>query len=488
MMINFQQLIGFMPFVIALLTVLVLLCFISLKRNHFIIYSISIIGLLFSILSLYFVYDVVPIDISMLFYINQGSIFYIGIILFSTLASVILAYPYLSNKMLNKEEFYLFLFFSTLGCMSIVISNHMSSLFVSIELMSLPMLGLIGYEYCQRKTLEAVLKYMILSGIASSFLLFGIALIYAVSGNLSFISLVSIINVHNLLQDNDIVFLLGFFLILVALSFKLSIIPFHLWAPDVYEGTSYTSLFFLSTSSKIAIFSILSRLFMYFPKNEIKLLYLILELLAFFSIFFGNIMALFQKKLKRLLAYSSISHFGYMLIALVLINNEHISLEATAIIFISYILTNFTILGLVNRISIQYNLYDTDILNFYRGLFWKSPIIAVLLTIMMFSLAGLPMSIGFIGKFYLILLTINEKSLLLGLIMVVGSAVGFYYYLQIIINFYLTPLKYTEYSVQNVTQYNFYSVLIFISSLMVVLFGIFPEFLIDLLKIIQQYI
>ena len=487
MMITIQELIVLFPFLIVLLTVIALLFSISCKRNHFNIYIMSVIGLLLSIISLYFVYQVVPIDISMLFYINKVSVLYIGIILFSTLFSIILAYSYLLNHILHQEEFYLFLLFSTLGCMTVVISNHMASLFISIELMSLPLLGLVGYEYYQKKTLEAVLKYAILSSIASSFLLLGIALIYSVSGDLSFISLGNYFNL-SILKTEKIVLLLGFSFIVVSFAFKLSIIPFHLWTPDVYEGTSYTSLFFLSTVSKITTFSILSRLLMYCPKKEIQLLYFILEVLAFFSIFFGNVMALFQKRLKRLLAYASISHLGYLLIALVLINNSDISSEAIYIIFMSYILSSLIVLGLVNWMSIQYKMYDTDIFDFYRGLFWHNPIVAIILTIMMFSFAGLPMSVGFIGKFYLILLTVNEQSLLLGLAIVLGSAIGFYYYLQIIINFYLTPLRYYNYNAVSFIQYSCCNILILILSLMVILLGLFPEYLIDLIKITKQYL
>lgn len=487
MIITIQELIVLIPFLIVLLTVVALLFSISYKRNHFIIYIMSIIGLLLSIISLYCVYQVIPIDISMLFYINKVSIFYIGIILFATLFTVVLAYPYLLHQVFYKEEFYLFLLFSTLGGMTVIVSNHMASLFISIELMSLPLLGLIGYEYHQKKTLEAVVKYTVLSSVASSFLLLGIALIYSVSGDLSFIALGNYFN-ESILKSENIVLLLGITFIVVSFSFKLSIIPFHLWTPDVYEGTSYTSLFFLSTVSKIATFSILSRLLMYCPKKEIKLLYLILEILAFFSIFFGNVMALFQKRLKRLLAYSSISHLGYLLIGLILIKSSDMSLESIYIIFIAYLLSSLTVLGLVNWIAIQYKMYDTDVFDFYRGLFWHNPIIAIILTIMMFSFAGLPMSIGFVGKFYLILLTVNEKSLLLGLSMILGSAIGFYYYLQIIINFYLKPFKYYNYNAVSFIKYDCYNILVLILSLMVILLGLFPEYLIDLIKITKQYL
>ncbi|CAL4320187.1 NADH-quinone oxidoreductase subunit N [Buchnera aphidicola] len=484
MMINIQQLIGLIPFLILLSTVMILLFFISCKRNHFIIYIISIISLLASIISLYFVYQVVPIDISILFYINKVSILYIGMILFSTLLSVFLAYPYLLSKFLNKEEFYLFLLFSTLGSISLVISNHMASLFISIELMTLPMLGLIGYEYCQKKILESVVKYAILSAFVSSFLLFGMAFIYSISGNLSFFSLGNYLNLH-VLRETNIVLLFGFSLILISFIFKLSIIPFHLWTSDVYEGMSYTSIFFLSTVSKIATFSILSRFFMYVPVKEITVLYFILEILSFLSIFFGNLMALFQNKLKRLLAYSSISHLGYVLIGLILINDQHISEEAISIIFIGYILTNFTVLGLLNQFSIHYACHDTDVLNFYRGLFWKNPVITIFFTIMMLSFAGFPMSIGFIGKFYLILLIVHEKSLLLGFGFLLGSIIGFYYYLRIIINFYLTPLKDHKYNVENFLKNKFDNILILMSSLTVIFFGLFPEYLIDLLQLIR---
>ncbi|WP_343377753.1 NADH-quinone oxidoreductase subunit N [Buchnera aphidicola (Formosaphis micheliae)] len=480
-----KQFIGLIPIFILFIAALIGIFSIAIKRNHIFVYIISVIGFIISILSMFFVCQIIPIDIGMLFYINHYSILYMSIIIISGIITIILAYPYLLHYKFNKEEFYLLLLFSTLGSMVVAISNHLISIFISIELMSFPILGLIGYEYFQYKSLEAALKYMILSGFSSICLLLGIALIYYVSGSLNLIDIGNTL-IFNSIYNNNIIILLGLSLILVSFIFKLSIVPFHLWTPDVYEGSSYVVLFFVSSVGKIAVFSLLSRLFLYIPNSKISLIYLILEFMSFISIVFGSVMMLFQKNIKRLLAYSSISNLGYLLITVIYINNQYISLITIGLFTLSYILSNAVFLGSISSISIKNEQKDIDYIKFYRGIFWRHPIIAIMLTIALFSFASIPMSIGFFGKFYLMLLIVSKKSLLLGFGIVLGSIIGLYCYLQVILSFYLKSSELlSNNKLFNSFKLTVLNILIIILSTIIVLFGIYPTYLIELFGNIQ---
>ncbi|HMI76738.1 MAG TPA: proton-conducting transporter membrane subunit, partial [Buchnera sp. (in: enterobacteria)] len=286
----------------------------------------------------------------------------------------------------------------------------------------------------------------------------------------------------NSLYDNNIILLLGFIFIIIAFSFKLSIIPFHLWTPDVYEGSAFLVIFFLSTASKIAVFSMLNKLFMHIPYTNLQLCYFILEILSFISIIFGNIMAIFQNNIKRLLAYSSISHMGFLLIAIVSLKNQQFALESMEIYLIGYLLTNIAMLGTLSILDTQYKIHHTNSIVCYQGLFWRDPILTIIITIMMLSFSGMPMSIGFIGKFYLMLIVANEKLFLLGLGLLLGSMIGFYYYLRIIANLYFySPLLFSRKILQP-SKLNIAHILIYISFITVIILGCYPILLIDILQ------
>ncbi|XBC42034.1 MAG: NADH-quinone oxidoreductase subunit N [Buchnera aphidicola (Kaburagia rhusicola rhusicola)] len=481
MIITINQLISCSPLLILLSTAIVIMLFIAYNRNHFFTFLCSIIGLSFTLLSLYFVQKHVPTNVTVLFHIDKYSLFYITMIILSSMVSCVFAYSWLKNCLYDYEEFYLFLLFSTIGCISLIIANHMSVLFIGMELISLPMLGLIAYTYFKKHSLEAAVKYMILSCTVSVLALFGIALIYSISGSLTFFSVI-----YELLMSishPNVVLLCGVGLVIVAFVFKLSIFPFHIWTPDVYNGTSSIVLIYLSTAAKIAVFSLFFKLFTFLTFFNVGFFNISLEIMLCCSIVFGHIMALFQTSIKRFLGYSSISQFGYLLVSVLNSSNFNFSLEVVGVYLISYWLSNVGIFGLMSIISNVNRKLEFDCISCYRSLFWYNPILSSIMTITLFSLSGIPITVGFISKFYLLSLIIKENLWFLGIIFILGSIIGIYSYLKIIMFLYLKPV--THSSVKRIildTRSKKYVFFLFVISVWIIILGIFPDMVINLIS------
>src|SRR5690606_34258368 len=216
-------------------------------------------------------------------------------------------------------------------------------------------------------------------------------------------------------------------MMLIGLAFKLSLVPFHLWTPDVYEGAPAPVAAFLATASKVAVFAVLLRLYQVSPAAAGGWLNELLTLIAIASILFGNLLALLQNNLKRLLGYSSIAHFGYLLVAL--IASKGLAQEAIGVYLATYVLTSLGAFGVITLMSTPYSGRDADALYQYRGLFWRRPYLTAVLTVMMLSLAGIPLTAGFIGKFYVIAAGVQSQLWWLLGALILGSAIGVFYYL-----------------------------------------------------------
>ncbi len=333
MTITPQHLIALLPLLIVGLTVVVVMLSIAWRRNHFLNATLSVIGLNAALVSLWFVGQAGAMDVTPLMRVDGFAMLYTGLVLLASLATCTFAYPWLEGYNDNQEEFYLLVLIASLGGILLANANHLAALFLGIEL-SLPLFGLIGYAFRQKRSLEASIKYTILSAAASSFLLFGMALVYAQSGNLSFEALGKSLGDGMLYEP---LLLAGFGLMIVGLGFKLSLVPFHLWTPDVYQGAPAPVSTFLATASKIAIFGVVMRLFLYASVGDSEAVRVVLGIIAFASIIFGNLMALSQTNIKRLLGYSSISHLGYLLVALIALQSGEMSMEAVGVYLAGYL-------------------------------------------------------------------------------------------------------------------------------------------------------
>ncbi|XBC38865.1 MAG: NADH-quinone oxidoreductase subunit N [Buchnera aphidicola (Melaphis rhois)] len=480
MIITAKQLIALSPIFILVLTVVIIMLLIAYNRDHFFTFLCSITGLTFTLLSLYIIRKDIPIDITVLFHIDKYSLLYISMIVLSSIFSCIFSYSYLKRILYNCEEYYLLLLFSTIGCISLIIANHMSIMFIGMELISLPALGLIAYAYFKKNSLEAAFKYMILSGAVSVLALFGIALIYSITGSLTFSSV--IYELVTSISSPDNILLCGLGLVILAFSFKLSMFPFHIWTPDVYNGTISIVLTYLSTATKIAVFSLFFKTFIFLTSFNVEFFRTSLEAILCLSIIFGNFMAFFQTSIKRFLGYSSISQFGYFSVSLLSSNDFHFSLEVVGVCLIGYLLSSIGIFGLISIVSSLNNESKSDSITFYRGLFWSNPIFSSIMTIMLLSLSGIPMTIGFIGKFYILSLIVKENFWFLGIIFLIGSIIGMYSYLRIITCLYLKPLDSNSEMIHLNSSHRNHIIFLLIISLMVLLLGVYPNIVIDIVS------
>ncbi|WP_313678363.1 NADH-quinone oxidoreductase subunit NuoN [Pantoea vagans] len=482
MTITLHQLIALLPLLIVGLTVVVVMLSIAWRRNHFVNATLTVVGLNLALLSLYFVGQVGAMDVTPLLRVDGYSMFYTALVMLASLATCTFAYPWLAGYPDNKDEFYLLVLIAALGGIVLASANHLASLFIGIELLSLPLFGLIGYAFRQKRSLEAALKYTILSAAASSFLLFGIALIYADSGNLSFVAL------GQSLTDSMIhepLLLVGLGMMIIGLGFKLSLVPFHLWTPDVYQGAPAPVSTFLATASKIAIFGVIMRLFMYAPVTDSEAVRTVLAMIAFVSILFGNLMAISQSNIKRLLGYSSIAHLGYLLVALIAVKDHQLSLETSGVYLAGYLFSSLGAFGVVSLMSSPYRGPDADSLYSYRGLFWHRPVLSAVMTVMMLSLAGIPMTLGFIGKFYVIASGVSAHLWWLTGAVVAGSAIGLYYYLRVTVSLYLSPPELHTRDTPANWAFTAGGVVVLISAILVLLLGVYPQPLIRLVQMAQ---
>ncbi|ANF56740.1 NADH-quinone oxidoreductase subunit NuoN [Halotalea alkalilenta] len=505
MNLTLTHLFAILPLIIVGITVVVVMLSAAWRRHHFLNATLTVIGLNLALASVVWVYfagqgavapDLAnsavgfPSLVTPLVMIDGYALFYMALILVAALACSTLANAYLEGLDEHREEFYLLLLSSTMGAMLLVSSIHMASLFLGLELMSVALYGMAAYTFKRRVSLESGIKYMVLSAVASSFLLFGMALLYAAYGTLEFASL----GLRLVFEDSvGIWTLIGVGMMVIGLGFKLSIVPFHMWTPDVYEGAPAPVSAFLATVSKVAVFAVLVRFMIMSPTFDTKL-HTVIAVLAALSMIVGNLLALGQTNLKRLLGYSSIAHLGYLLSAVVALRagvtdgggelslTGQLVLETSGIYLVTYVLTTLGAFGVVTLVSSPSRGQDVAQLHHFRGLFWRRPYLAVILTFMMLSLAGIPMTAGFIGKFYVLALNMNEELWWLAGAVVLGSAIGLYYYLRVMVSLYLAEPGEIQRDAAHDWGQRSGGVMVLIAALLTLLLGIYPQPLIDLVQ------
>ncbi|MBC9129707.1 NADH-quinone oxidoreductase subunit N [Frischella sp. Ac13] len=425
-----------------------------------------------------------------LFTIDGYGALYTSLILFLSIIVSTLAATWFKNEATHHDLFYLMVLFSALGATTLIYSSHLISFFIGMELLSIMIVGLVGYQYTQKYSLEAAIKYMVLSVISTSFLLMGIAFYYAATGELTFSGLSYQLST---LSSPSILLLLGVCLMLVGIGFKLSYVPFQLWLPDVYQGAPTCVCLLLNTIGKIAIFCAVARLFLLAPIVNNETIRIIMTIMAFCSIIWGNVFSITQHKIKRLLAYSSIAHLGYLLIALIAVQYQVLALETIGVYLIGYMLANICVLGVISLESCSNAKEDHDNDVDLYGLFWRRPIIALAMGIGLLSLAGLPLTVGFIGRFSLILLGVTAELWLLVGTVVIVSAFSLYFYLRLVIILFIKPDNMIKTNLTNTNisifakfkQIGINEVFIVGSALFIVFCGVYPKWLFNLVSIAQ---
>ena len=477
--LTIQHFIALAPLLITSLTIVVVMLAIAWRRNHSQTFLLSVAGLNLALLSIYPALKVAPLAVTPLLQIDNFACLYMAIILASTLACVTMAHAYLGDAKVgypgNREELYLLILLAAAGGLVLVSAQHLAGLFIGLELLSVPVYGLVAYAFFNKRSLEGGIEYMVLSAAGSAFLLFGMALLYAEAGSLSFEGIGKAIAATGMPSP---IASLGLAMMLVGLAFKLSLVPFHLWTPDVYEGAPAPVAAFLATASKVAVFAVLVRLFQISPAASSGVLQDVLAVIAVASILVGNLLALTQTNLKRLLGYSSIAHFGYLMIALVA--SKGMAVEAIGVYLATYVLTSLGSFGVITMMSSPYSGRDADAMFEYRGLFWRRPYLTAVMTLMLLSLAGIPLTAGFIGKFYMIATGVESQLWWLVGALVLGSAIGLFYYLRVMVTMYLVDAKLPRHDAAFNWAQRTGGVMLLAVAILTFVLGVYPQPLLDL--------
>ncbi len=363
------------------------------------------------------------------------AVFVNALLLVTGLLGVALAYGYVKRMGLERGEYYTLLLFSVTGMMWMAQAADLIVVFLALELLSIPLYVLAAFARPRAESEEAGLKYFLLGAFATGFVVYGTALVYGATGSTN---LVAIVERAAPGSENLLLLSIGAALILVGFGFKVAAVPFHMWTPDVYQGAPSAVTAFMSSGAKIAGFAALLRVFATaFPSISVDMTD-ILWVLAAATMILGNVIAIAQTNIKRLLAYSSIAQAGYILMAFVPYGNPDVapnSIAAGLFYLVAYVITNFGAWGVVIALerSEGRGLELTD----YAGLARKHPLLAAAMAVFMLSLIGLPPTLGLVGKIYLFSAVIDGGFYGLAIIGVLTSVVSAYYYLRVVVIIYM---------------------------------------------------
>ena len=334
--------------------------------------------------------------------------------------------PYLFSRQMYKGEYFTLGLFAVLGMMVMISAKTMLLIYLGLELLSLALYAMVAFRRDDGKASEAAMKYFVLGAIASGMLLYGMSIIYGVTGSLHIDHIATYMSNHEVMQNIGL--LLGLAFIIVGLGFKLGVVPFQMWIPDVYDGSPTAVTLFLGTAPKIAAFAMIMRLLVEGLGEMVQGWQQILSILAALSFIIGNLVAIAQTNIKRMLAYSTISHMGFVLLGI--IAGNEMGYAASMFYIITYSIIAMGAFGII--ILLSRNSYEADQLNDLKGLSSRHPWYAFMMMLFLFSMAGVPPTVGFYAKLSVVQAVVSADMVWLAVIAVVMSVVGAYYYLRAI--------------------------------------------------------
>ncbi len=427
-MIKLEDLHLLLPQIVLVVAAIIAMLSIAVKRSPSFIHKFTLLALVVAFASMHYI-GPESRQLTSLFIIDGFSLFFTGLILIAVFFVALISFPYFRKRNIEKEEYYVLLLLSTLGAITMVISNNFISFFLSLELLSVSLYALIAYLKHETSGIEAGIKYLVLAAVSSAILLFGIALIYAQTGALELDQIADSLAGGSY---KDVVFATGMALVIAGIGFKMALVPFHLWTPDIYAGAPAPVSAYVATVSKGSVFAFLLRLFTELNGSAHDAVWIVFAVIAIGSMLIGNWLALRQQNIKRLLAYSSIGHLGYLIVALLAASTA--GMHAAVFYLVTYFISMLAAFGIISYVSGKSK--EAFKLEAYRGLFWQRPWLAVLLTAVMLSLAGIPITAGFIGKFYLLLSGVGSGLWLLTIVLVTSSSIGLFYYLRVVVTMF----------------------------------------------------
>jgi len=382
----------------------------------------------------------------------------------AVLVSLIYSKQYLSDRALFRPDFIVLVLLALLGQLVLISGANLLTLYLGLELMALPMYALVAMRHTSEKSVEAGIKYFILGALASGFLLYGMSMLYGVTGSLDLIEIFKTVADPRV---NHLVMAFGLVFIVSGLAFKLGVVPFHMWVPDVYQGAPTAVTLMIAAAPKLAAFALLFRLLINTLLPLMGDWQPMLVLLAVLSLVVGNVTAIAQTNVKRMLAYSAIAQMGFVLLGMLSVFDDH-AFSASMFYAITYVLTTLGTFGLLMALSRKG--YDCETLEGLKGLNKQHPWFAFIGLVMMFSLAGIPPTVGFAAKLGILEALVDAEHTFLAVIAVMASLIGAFYYLRVVKVMYFDEPSHEV----TVSGSGFAKGLLSLNTILVLLIGIIP--------------
>jgi len=431
--LNLKILLPLILITITALTVLLIDVF-SPKEEKSQLGHISIIGVLCALITILKLNSVRISAYNGMFIFDGFSAFISIIICVITILTILISLNYQKYiPIINCGEYYCLLLFASLGMMLMSSSGNLIMVFLSIETMSISIYALAGFRRDNKKSIESALKYFLIGAFATGFMLYGFALIYGAVGTMDLNKIAAVLSQNPKIVHTPLM-MCGIAMTTVGFGFKIAMVPFHMWTPDVYEGAPTPITAFMSTGVKAASFAALIRVFFTAFSPLQPDWTNIMWIIAVLTMLTGNIMALTQKDIKRMLAYSSIAHAGYLLIGFVTGTQQAFS--SMLFYLFGYAIMNLGAFGIIAALGNKDEEYTK--IDDFSGLGFKYPLLGLAMSIFMFSMAGIPPFVGFIAKFYIFTAAIKSGFIWLAIIGVINSVISLYYYLRVFVIMYFT--------------------------------------------------
>jgi NADH-quinone oxidoreductase subunit N len=421
--------------VLSVFTMLVMLMDLFIGKNKSALVFVALTGLLLAAVSSFAKTDWPVSSFGGSYVVDHMSVFFTMIFCLSSGLAILLSVEYNKRENIRVGEYYSLIMFCTVGMIILASSTDLIMIFLGIEIVSICLYVLAGIRRGDTRSNEAALKYFLLGAFATGFLLYGMTLLYGSTGTTKLAGIAEALNHSDVLSQP--ILMMGVVLLVAGFGFKVASVPFHMWTPDVYQGAPTPVTAFMAVGPKAAAFAAFFRVFTTAMPEMAPTWEMLLSIVAIITMFVGNLGAIMQTNIKRLLAYSSISHAGYILIAIIAKG----SLATSALLYymLAYTFMTFGVFSIV--ILIGHKGKENLELEDYSGLGFQAPLLGLAMSIFLLSLGGLPPLAGFVGKFYIFQAALNEGYVTLVVLAVLNSAISFYYYLRVIVFMYMKEPK-----------------------------------------------
>lgn len=476
-MIQTKELFDVIPLlIIAFSATFILLIEAFSKKGENAIFGFSLVSVTAAISTSFLYFNKEIILFNQFLRISNSSLTFSVIILLSLLITIIASKSYIEKENINFGEYYSLLLFALLGMMLMIFANDILIIFIGLELMSVCFYVLAGFLRLRQKSNESALKYFLLGAFMTGFILYGIALIYGITGSTNLTQIYA-----NPKIFTNYVFIIGVALVIIGFMFKIGVFPFHMWIPDVYDGAPTVVSGMLSTAGKIAAVGTILPIILTLNILNFKIVF---SIAAVATMLYGNVIALAQTNIKRLLAYSSIASAGYIFVGVASMNE--FALRGIAYYLIAYTfmqLGAFIIVSMLEKADDGSREYKNVDIDFYKGLGKRDPVVALFMTFFLFSLAGIPPFAGFWGKYYLFYAAVKSNMIWLSVVGILLSLIGVYYYLKIVVYMWFNESQ--DIAEEKISISNSGVAATFLAVVGTIIFGIDPNLFFRLFKFIN---